>query len=109
MCKNLCMYCKLFLHTADILDLVVLLGSEGGQALLLFNSSVVCRLVLDHEFGCIALAGCHVVQLSLQQYQDDQLPESAGPLVTCAYVNPLLFALTASGIICILIWPVQHT
>lgn len=87
---------------ADKLDLVSLLGSEGGQALLFFNSSLVCRLVLDHEFGCIALAGCHVLQLSLQQYQDDQLPHSAGHIVTCAYVNPLIFALTDKGIVCIL-------
>ena len=95
------------MSTADTLDVVVLLGSEGGQALLIFNSSLVCRLVLDHEFGCIALAGCHVLQLSLQHYQDDQLPCSPGPLVTCTYVYPLLFALTASGIVCILTLHVQ--
>ena len=92
----------MLLCTAELWDLVVLLGSEGGQALLLLNSSLVCRLILDHEFGCIALAGCHVLQLSLQQYQDDQLPDSPGPLITCSFVNPLLFTLTASGIICIL-------
>lgn len=87
---------------ADVLESVVLLGSEGGQALPLFNSSLVCHLVLDQEFGCIALMGCHVLQLSLHGYQDDQLPGSPGPLAHCVYVCPLLFALTASGIVCIL-------
>lgn len=81
---------------------VDLLGSEGGQALLLFNSSLVCHLVLDQEFGRIALVGCHLLQLSLQSYQDEQLPGSPGLMVNCVHVSPLLFALTASGLVCIL-------
>ena len=80
-----------------------MLGSDKGEAFLLFNSSLVCRLVMDHEFGCIILAGCHTLQLSLLPYQDDQLPSSTGPMVECVYVAPLLFALTAQGIVCILI------
>ena len=80
----------------------MLLGSEGGHSLLLFNSSLVCHLVLDPEFGCIALAGCYILQLSLDPYQDEQLPAIAGPLTNCSYISPLLFVLTAHGVVCIL-------
>ena len=87
---------------ADVLESVELLGSEAGQILLLFNSSLVCHLVLDQEFGSVVLAGCHLLSLSLEPYHDDQLPGAAGELVCCLYVDPLLFALTTEGIVCIL-------
>lgn len=88
---------------ADVLESVALLGSIENNILLLFNSSLVCHLVLDQEYGCIALVGCYTIQLSLHRYQDDQLPDSPGPLASCTYVSPLLFALTESGIVCILV------
>ena len=79
-----------------------MLGSEGGESLLLFDMSLVCRLVLDREFGCIALVGCYVLHISLDQYEDDQLPRVPGSIACIEYVNPLLFAMTTDGVVCIL-------
>ena len=97
-----CLPVSISILAADVLESVVLLGSEKNNALLLFNSSLVCHLLLDHEFGCIALVGCYSLQLSLHCYEDDQLPRSPGSLVCCVYVSPLLFVLTTNGIVCIL-------
>lgn len=93
---------------ADVLESVELLGSVAGQVLLLFNSSLVCHLVLDQEFGSVVLAGCHLLSLSLLPYHDDQLPGAPGELVGCVYVDPLLFALTTEGIVCILTHSTLH-
>lgn len=79
-----------------------MLGSEDGQAIVLFNSCLVCRFSLDVDFGSVALVGCYLIQLSLHRYQDDQLPSSPGSLSCCAFVSPLLFAMTTDGTVCIL-------
>ena len=103
--------CTLLIHylvtvfiyvAADVLESVDFLGSDGGQVFLLLNSSLVCCLTLDQEFGCISLVCCYDLRLSLSLYQDDELPTVAGAIVSCAFINPLLFVVTANGIVCIL-------
>ena len=84
------------------------LAQRQARFLLLFNSCLVCHLVLDQKFGSVVLAGCHLLSLSLEPYHDDLLPGAAGELVSCLYVNPLLFALTIEGIVCILTHHALH-
>ncbi len=79
-----------------------MLGSEDGQAVVLFNSCLVCRFSLDVDFGSVALVGCYLLQLSLHRYQDEHLPVVSAPISCCAFVSPLLFVMADDGIICIL-------
>ena len=97
-----CLFCMCIIFTADHLNSVDMLGSEDGQALVLFNSCLVCRFSLDADFGSVALVGCFVLQLSLHRYNDDQLPSTLTPLSWCTFATPLLFSMTTDGIVCIL-------
>ena len=87
---------------ADVLESVLVLGSEGGQAILMFNSCLVCHVSLDVEFYRVALAGCFQIKPSLSPYLDNQLPHTPAALTCCVFVSPLLFAMTEDGIVCIL-------
>ena len=88
--------------SADIIDSVLLLGSDSGHVLLLVNSTLVCRLTLDNEFDRVALYDCMALEMSFEPYEDDLLPQRAGLPVSFAFRTPLLFAMTLDGVVCIL-------
>ena len=87
---------------ADIVDSVRLLGSDGGQVLVLVNSSLVCSLTMDTEFDRVALHDCIALEMSFDPYEDDLLPRRAGYPVSFTFRTPLLFAMTLDGVVCIL-------
>jgi hypothetical protein len=88
--------------SADIVDSVRLLGSYGGQVLVLVNSLLVCSLTMDTEFDRVALHDCVALEMSFDPYDDDDLPQRAGLPVSFTFQSPLLFAMTLDGVICIL-------
>lgn len=88
--------------SADIVDSVRLLGSYGGQVLMLVNSLLVCSLAMDTEFDRVALHDCVVLEISFDPYDDDDLPQRAVLPVSFMFQSPLLFAMTLDGVICIL-------
>ena len=94
--------------SADIIDSVLLLGSDSGHVLLLVNSTLVCRLTLILcsplivIFDRVALYDCMALEMSFEPYEDDLLPQRAGLPVSFAFRTPLLFAMTLDGVVCIL-------
>ena len=84
------------------MDSVRLLGSDGGQVLVLVNSLLVCSLTMDTEFDRVTLHDCIALEMSFDPYDDDGLPQRAGLPVSFTYRSPLLFAMTLDGVVCIL-------
>ena len=54
------------------MDSVRLLGSYGGQVLMLVNSLLVCSLAMDTEFDRVALHDCVASEISFDPYDDDR-------------------------------------
>ena len=94
---------QLLISTADVIDVVRPLGSDGGRVLLLLNSALVCWVELDCEFGRLTVQHCLVVETSVKPYQDETLPRRVGEVVSHAFRSPLLFVLCEDGHVCILV------
>lgn len=98
-----CTVVVLFTFTANVIDSLSILGSDGGQILLLFNSNLVVMVTLDSEYHRMAVKdGTFIIDTSLKQYEGEFLPERTAPLVNFVFSSPLLFAMSRDGVVCIL-------
>lgn len=78
-------------------------GSSEGCVLLLVNSSLLCSLSLDLEFGRLGVGVCVSVELSLEDMRDHLLPPRVGHVVDFVFSPPLFLQLCHNGTVCILL------